>query len=296
MNIKTFFSRWSGKTTKKELLSQLDVVKDQLDTFTIVCVQSASEFYKKEKFVSEEAKKIEEIYKRQKLKGNVLDGISKALDTSSELINYLQEMVTNNFPEDITVQGWTLQTNRVAEVIEMINFMQEYAPNLVLYLLSTELAKKSKDKTLNDFMVKADINYITNNVYSFMNTVAIFNDNSTSIKTKLENIPNVNVNPDNADNVVAVIGYASADPLKAGFFSPRFNPFMFIGMRIAKYQANKYKKAQVELQEIQSKILKLRQLQDGREDAKLDKQIEYYSNLNNRIKADLEDMERNYDL
>jgi hypothetical protein len=45
---------------------------------------------------------------------------------------------------------------------------------------------------------------------------------------------------------------------------------------------------------VQCRILKLKQLKEGREDAKIDSQIEYYVNISDKLKAEIDQMEEEY--
>lgn len=276
---------------KRTLITELDQINDKLKSFTIPAYANLG----KSPFDSDTAKYFEGTYSSRVTRGNMYDGISKALHNCLELGEYIQDEVDKKFNDDITRASLTAYMINMLKLIETIDFISDYARRLCLYLATTSVNKITSQDEMNG-IVKAEQNFINEYKHAFFDGLKIVNHPVKDIQSKLDAIPDVMVNPDNIDSVGAAVGKGSIDPLALNFFSPRYNPSMFFVNKIARYQANKYDQAKVDLQEIQCKLLKLKQSKDGKDDAKLDTQIDYYSNLNDHVKAKIADMEDDYDI
>lgn len=291
MNFKIYMAKMLPSFGKRTLSTELDQINDKLKTFSIPAYIGLD----KEPFKSDTSKYFEGLYTNRVQRGNMYVGILKALNTCLELGEYLDEQVDTKFNNDITRASLTAYMVNVLKLVETIDFISDYARRLCRYLATTAINKQQGVDELTG-ITKAEQNFINNYKHTFFDGLKIVNAPAKDIKSKLESIPDVMVNPDNLDSVGAAVGKSAVDPLTLNFFSPRTNPAMFVVNRLARYQSNKYTQAKLDLQEIQIKILKLKQLKTGKEDAKLDSQIEYYENLNDKVRANIEDMEDDYDI
>lgn len=291
MNFKTFMTKLLPSFGKRTLVTELDQINDKLKTFTIPAYAGLG----KTPFDSQTAKYFEGVYSTRVTRGNMYEGISKALHNCLELGEYIEDEIDKKFADDITRASLTAYTLNMLKLIETIDFISDYARRLCLYLATTAVNKITNQDEMTG-IVKAEQNFINEYKHAFFDGLKIVNKPLKDIQAKLDAIPDVMVNPDNLDTVGAAVGKGSVDPLGLNFFSPRTNPAMFFVNKIARYQANKYAQAKADLQEIQCKLLKLKQAKDGKEDAKLDTQIEYYSNLNDHVKAKIAEMEDDYDI
>lgn len=293
MDFKSFMTKLLPTFGKRLVLTELEQIKDKLNSYTIPAYKTAQGVH--DKLESAEAKFFEGVYHKMIGRGKMFQEISKRLEVASEVCDYLLDAVNDKFQEDITRASLSAYTLNVLKLTEAISFISDYGRRLVVFVTTVELNKKMGVEEL-DGITKAEKDFIYEYRNAFFEGLKILETSADDIEKKLEAIPNVLVNPDNFDTVKSAVGVGNADPLKLNFFSPRYNPFLFVNMKIVTYQASKYNQAKADLKEIQIKILKLKQLREGKEDAKLDTQIEYYTNLNNHLKADIDRMEEEYEL
>ena len=291
MNFKTFMTKLLPSFGKRTLITELDQINDKLKTFTIPAYSNLG----KSPFDSEVARYYEGLYSQLVTRGNMYTGISKALETCLELCAYIENEVDKKFNDDITRASLTAYSINMLKLVNTIDFVSDYARRLCLYLTTTTL-NKVMGRPEAEGIVKAEQEFIANYRHAFFDSLVILNKSAKDIETKLESIPDIMVSPDNIDSVGSAIGKGKVDPLGLNFIAPRNNPAMFFVNKIARYQANRYEQAKVDLQEIQCKLLKLKQLKTGNENAKLDAQIEYYANLNDHVKAKIAEMEDDYDI
>lgn len=275
---------------KRTLTGEINQINDKLKSFTIPSYNNLD----KQPFDTQTAKYFESLYSKQLGRGNMYKGILDACVTALEIGQYLEDQVEEKFNDDITRASLTAYMVNTLKLIQVIDFVSDYARRLCRYLATTAINKQNNVDDELKGIVKAEQLFIEEYKYTFFDALKILNKPAKDIKSTLEAIPAVIINPDNYENVGAAVGEHNIDPLALNFISTRYNPALFFGTKVARYQANKYNQAKLDLQEIQCKLLKLKQSKTGKEDAKLDRQIEYYENLNNKVHAEIEDMEEDY--
>lgn len=275
---------------KRTLTGEIDQISDKLKSFSIPAYKGLDN----KAFTSDTSKYFEGLYSKQVKRGDMYKDILQSLEKCLELSEYLNDQVETKFNDDITRASLTAYMVNTLKLIQVIDFISDYARRLCRYLITTEINKSNGAASEKHDVPRAEVKFIDEYKYSFFDALKVINAPLKEVKDKLEAIPSVVVTPDNFDMVGEAVGKGNIDPLALNFISTRFNPALFFGTKVARYQANKYKQAKLDLQEIQCKILKLKAMRNSKPDAKLDKQIEYYENLNNKVHAEIEDMEEDY--
>lgn len=290
MNFKIFMSKLLPSFGKRTLTGEIDQISDKLKSFSIPAYKGLDS----KSFTSETSKYYEGLYAKQVKRGDMYKEILQALEKCLELSEYLNDQVDAKFNDDITRASLTAYMVNTLKLIQVLDFISDYARRLCRYLVTVEINKVNGAASENQDIPPAEIAFMSEFKYSFFDALKVINTPVKDIKDKLEAIPAVVVTADNIDMVGEAMGKGNIDPLALNFIATRFNPALFFGTKVARYQANKYKQAKLDLQEIQCKILKLKSMRNQKPDAKLDKQIEYYENLNNKVHAEIEDMEEDY--
>lgn len=294
MRFKALLTRILPSVGKNAILTELDQIKNSFETCTYPVTIKSMESLKKERSLSPEYLDIERSFNTV-VRGKKMSPTFVAVcDNIKDLLTYLEEAVETKFNDDVTRSALSAYVTNILQLIQCVGFTSDYMRRLCVYLVNCQIVynRSSEDPA----GTKAELMYLEQNKQAFFNCLAVFTLPVNDIKNKLEKLADVILNGDNFDQVRSSLGYGKVDPLQLNFISPRYSPAMFIGTMIVKYQVAKYKQAQADLQEIQCKILYLKSLRDGKEDAKLEKQIEYYTNLNNRTKAEIDEMEKEYGL
>ena len=85
------------------------------------------------------------------------------------------------------------------------------------------------------------------------------------------------------------------DPFQSNFIPVTWNPVYHIGLAINAWRVQRHERNKAELARLQLMLLALNQQKTASTDpnkmANLEKQINYYNNLSNKISAKIEDME-----
>lgn len=293
MRFKQLLLKMAPTLGKGVLVSEVEQTLDILKTATIPAWKGFQEVMSTHKTPCVAVVDYEKKYKGKLKKGSPYKNVFIALENMVLVSEYMLTAIEDKFVEDLTRSSLSAYALNILKLSSIISFASRYARSLAVYLTNQQNVEETGND--DDKPTKAATKFIEENLYPFFNVVELFNTSAKELVNKLEQIPDIIVNEENVEKQHAVPGM-DIDPLKMNFISPRYNPFMFWNSRRARWQADKYKQAQADLQEIQCRLLLLKQKQQDKNDAKLEKQIEYYTNLNNKLKAEIEYMEEEYGL
>lgn len=292
MRFKLLLSKILPVIGKKTILTELDRINDTIQSYTLPAVESFNTIVIKDipkGKLAPELEKLKETYMvANRTKDDYFLSIEKALNNALAICNYIEGSIDSKFNEDITRATLNAYTANILQLIQCLAFFADYSRQQALYLT----ALQTNHMLGNGLgIVKAQVDFLNKHKHTFNACLRLFTLPFKEIIDNLERLPDIILNGDNVDQVNSM---TNIDPLKMGLISPSLNPAMFIGSKIIQYQAKKYKQAEADLKEVQCRLMKLKHAKDGKEDAKLDKQIEYYNNLNTKLQSEIDSMESSY--
>lgn len=296
MNFKEFIAKLAPTVSKRSVITEISIIRDSLNSFTIPAAQGIEETFGKAGFKSRENDMLVQSFNKATKQNNFFKTLSNTYNTCNELLNYLEKQIDEKFAEDITRASLSLYIINVLQLVQTIGFMVDFGRRLNLYIINKEISAITNNENGLGKITKAEEKFINGYKYTFMNGCTKLSVSPKQLEKQLEDIPGMLVDIDNIEQVREIAGIAKSDPVGLSNFNVSYNPFAFVASRIASYQAKKYKQAHAELEVIQAKLLHLKQLNADEPDAKVEKQIAYYTDLNNALKAEIAAMDDKYEL
>lgn len=224
----------------------------------------------------------------KKYKTDYYPNAKVAINNCIELLDYIERALNDKFNEDVTRSALSVYHASILKLVNLIGFVSDYA-RMASVIHFVELEQHSRGQKAEH--VKADIKFIEEYKWSFFAALNVFRMPVKDLIDKLEHLPNIILNEENYE---LVKNTSDVDPLQMNFIVHPLNPVIFVGTRINLYQAKKYKQAQADLQEVQARLHRMNSNRNGEVDAKLDRQVEYYTNLSTKLKAEIARMEKEY--
>lgn len=214
--------------------------------------------------------------------------VKVSINNCIELTEYIERSLHDKFNDDITRSALNLYHANILKLLNIIGFVSDYARRLALvHFIDLEYHQKN----LTPEHVKAEVDFLIDYKWSFIAAVNVFRQPVKDLIAKLESLPDIVVNEENYE---IIKNTTDVDPLEMNFIVHPLNPVIFFGTKLNLYQAKKYKQAQADLQEIQARLHRLNNSRNGTNDARIDKQVEYYTNLSTKLKAEIARMEKDY--
>ena len=130
-------------------------------------------------------------------------------------------------------------------------------------------------KAVNDSFSAGELGWLKAGRDAFINGINVIALPKKEIETKFKEIPNVLVNAESIETSQQLLGKDKTDPFQMRFIPLVLNPIYHVRIRVAEYQAAKYREAKEERGILELRIMLLKEQRSGRENAKIEKQIEY---------------------
>lgn len=274
MEIKKYLDSILPMFTRQRIFEDIDVVKQSLDENTLPVYKEYAKLMGKENFKSDFANGYQERFDKRfegKATGNIIGTIAKQLEGISEKLPIISQTVENSFADDITRNAMTILRVNVLQYLESISYTVQYARRLLISIVAYEV--NAYNENIDVDIIDGELLWLEDNFATFVTCLNVLNTTDEKLKDTLKDIPDVAVNPDSVDNVIAMVGKDKADPMQFGFIPVMLNPAYHIGMRIAEWQADRYRKSVDEREMLQYRLLQYKLVEAGKGDAALERKI-----------------------
>lgn len=282
--------------SRDQVQEDLEDIAKEIDTHVLPIYVTANNELGSGKLLSANATSFEDIFEKNvsfKYKGNHISAIYESMKNAKELTKLLQRLVDENFAIDITKAGFDLLRTNIMQLTEILSFTVRYARRHLNYIVLSEMGQY-KDLKIEDYFTAGERDWIKNGRMAFIKGIDIIHKPAGEIETKLKTIPSVLVTPETVDTTHGVFGKDKTDPLDLRFIPIVLNPIYHIRIRIAEWQAAKYQEAKEERSMVELRLLSLKELKSGKDNARLEQQIEYNQERLSKLTAKIGRMEENY--
>lgn len=262
---------------KSRILDNIDEIEQSLTTNTLPPLKNIAETMGDRSFKDGWAKGfnnefLDKVKIKGRIRGNCYVTMNQIMQTISLNLPKLRQMVEKQFADDVLKDNMTIVRVNLLQYVETMDFAIRMTNRLLVLTMDLEESAVTKKATE---IPAGEIKQIQNNLSKYYAAMVILAGNSNELEDRFKKMPDMVVNESNAANVGAVASPLETDPYNFGFIGVRFNPIYHFRIAVAEYQVRKYNLAKEQKQVLELKLLRLKQLDDGSNDAKLQQQIEY---------------------
>lgn len=277
---------------KSRVMDDIAATRKELTTNTLPALQTASAAYAKRKFLNPWAQGIEQKFGlrfKQRYKGSLMTPVAEIAENALEILNVAEKVASARFEQDIVRDAMRLLTANAIQLIEAIEFFSQYSLRLSLVISTLEVISASQfaDIAAPDHPTKGEMDWLENNFNSFMAAVDTLSMSADDVEQKLDGIPDVVVSPDTAGRVEASMEFSKTDPLRLGLISARFNIIYRARLVVAEWQEQRLQAAIETKRLLEFRLIQLQNVEGGKDDARLQRQIEYTQERLEKIKYKL---------
>lgn len=280
---------------KSRMEDDIKSIKEELGVATIEPYKSASEHFKDHDFSSRDNKDFDRIFKRDvkvesRLKGNnYVTTVYNVLDRSLSTLPIVENRVEELFGDKVTAEGMTFARANVLRYVELLYFVSRYARRLLMLTYHNERLASGRESE-NPFS-PAEMDWLLRNQRTFIHGIGVVSHSDKDLRAMFSNIPNMVIIPEEEENVNQTVGKMKLDPMRTGFINPLLNPIYHVRMHYTDFLVSRYKLAQEEKRSLEYRLLSLKEIGQGRDDPKLEQQIEYTENRIRKLNRKLAKME-----
>ena len=226
---------------------------------------------------------------------NIVCTINKGIPLMLENLDGIESLINRTYSEDVMATGLTYLKAQMLQFVECLVFVSKYARRFLNYVYVYETSMlEGFSGDVADSLSPAEIQWIEANFVNFCTAFNIVVGEPHKVEAALKDIPDIVITDENAKTIPATMGIGKVDPFQMRFIPVILNPFYHIGIRVAEWQAKRYKAAQEELRLLQLRKLNMERLQQNKPDVKLTKEIQYLESRIQGLNYDIAKMEKEY--
>jgi hypothetical protein len=277
MSIRNFVLSLTPSIERKMVNKDIARLRSELTTATIPSYEKASAFLKDWDFKDSYNTELEMIFKKYvntRFKGNFITITYELMKRTLENLNVIEKQINSEFGNDIIRSALTYSRAQVLQMVEAFSFTNKYARLMLIQVMSTEtnvVAKRNQDRTsLNNAQRK----WLLDNRQVFIKLLLAIDKTPRELEKLLKSIPDVSIDTE-TEGLEAVVGASKLDPLQLGIAVRKLNPIYHIRMNWEDWMYHRLEVAKEEHQTVEYQLMDLKNQQEGRNDPRLDKAIEY---------------------
>lgn len=298
MNFYNFIVSLFPTFKRDDILDAAIGTRKSIMEHSLTAYESADQVWGKNSFTSKEIKGLEKQYKsevgistRQSMIGDILF----ALQNSLKVLDYVVQKGKVIYSDNEASAGLTFQKATILRVVSVSDFVNKYSLDLLNYIYVCETKDTAAGKD-TEGISKAEEEMVISQFMDFCVAIRVLKVNMESLEKALAELPDATVSDMTEKTFISTMGAKKIDPLNLRGFSVRKNPFFIFGMLEAEKQEKKYKAKKEMLELIQLRLMNLQKIRDKKQDASLDKEIEYYQSRVTSLNHEIEKMNKEYGL
>lgn len=194
-------------------------------------------------------------------------------------------LINSELSDNVTDNNSTPKDGAILRVLNDIGAMNKYILDLVYFVIL------DKDETM---FPKLKMKQIRENIPTFIVTLDTYSKDFSKLIDNIKHISNVNINiiDGNNETLSSFINSASKNvvlPNTQGFIN---NPIYHIRMWLVDREITKYESLKDQRRLIELRLMELKLKNNGSNDPKLAKQVEYYENKISKIEYEISEIEK----
>lgn len=283
---------------KSKLLEDLRMTRSEYKETTAPAFDDAAPIFRSWKFKDTELQTFERQLGRVKgfsSSEGLINAIGNRLTQIQDNLVAVEDLVNSTFDEQEASRGLTYKKVQLMQYIEAAGFVARYARRLLLYVYNVEVGALQKEKEVEATVTAqaaGEVAWIIENWTNFTGALASVSGKTNDLKQAVEDIPEFVVTKENVRPLAAAHGEGTMDPFNMRFLAIRFNPIYHLRMIWVEWQVSRYKIAKDELRLLELKRLQLLRIKEGKQDARLEKEIEILEVRISDLKYEVMKMEK----
>jgi hypothetical protein len=281
MKIVDFISILLPRFNKSTIMDDVRITQKELSDGSIPAYTEAALYFKSNKFKSDKAKDLNNIFyrnfdKKTTEKNFVLE-ITKALPNVLANLNIVNEKLEDTLEADVIKDGMSAVKTILVRAADQISFISRHSVNLLTLVYAEETNVLHDEGAPDSFqLTPMQIKTINKDLPTFASLLAVYSEKPEEFAKKLLAVPDIIVNSKNYSTVSSAFKESDIDPfgtgLLVGFDN---NPIYRIRMLYAEWQADRYAAFKDKKRMLELRLLNLKNANSGKADMQVEKEIDY---------------------
>ncbi len=298
MSLKSFLSSLLPHFERSRVIEDIDsLVTDNRDNLSPAYTQAAP-YFRGGKFASAIGKQVEGMFHLrfpQERQTTHVAYIDETLKNTLSVLQGVEAIVLELFSRDVTKDSLTYKKAALLQYLSRVRIAQDYAGRYLLRLLTAEnAAGKQLDENVD--LLPVDKKYFQENLETFLQALHVLSISPKQFAERLGQMQDLQIVVDKINTIQATLGPENVDPLKLGFIAPSAtnSPIYKLRSAIANWQVANHARNKEMSKALQLRLYALKDAQSGKNDPRLQQQIEYNEARLRRLQEDMANFEERY--
>lgn len=281
MFIRKFMESLLPRLGKDRILEDIKITLQELETLVVPAVDQASDYLNTHKPKSDGNKALETLfYRTYKPRGRkgvaIFHDVRKVLPDLIKNLRTVEGMIEDIFEREVINEGLTAKKASLIRTAEAISFTSNYTLDLLNLYYVNEASEAGAEVKESMSLAPVVVRNIESRIGRYAMTLNKWAIKPADFLRIVGKIPDVIIASNNEEALKA--NYTEKDldpfgsPLMQGFVG---NPIYHIRLNIAEWQTRRYKSNKDKKKVLELQLLHLEYLNQGKNDPKLEKEIQY---------------------
>lgn len=296
MNLIGFIKGMLPHFDKDHVLEDLRITISELETVAGPSVKAAGDFFKSQKFQSDEVKNLSDVFYRNLDPNHVtrqhdmVNEIAVRLPSITTNLRFVMGLLEELLEKDVITDGLTARKAGLLRIAAGGSYLSRFTTDLLNFVYVFE-AKAMGDEEADMGLAPIVVKNVESGIASFARILGALGMPPKEMEKLYEEIPEVVINEKTEKAIAGVYEEKEIDPF-SGAFVPGFTSVVYsIRMVFAEWQVSRYKAEKDKKKMLELRLLYLKMKQEKKEDPKIQQEIEYIQSRIDRIQRYMNEVE-----
>lgn len=293
MKIANYVSSLLPRIARSDVSKNLEDLRVELRDQTVAPYKSAVDVFDRWSWKTDFAKDFEKGFQKEvktRFRGNYVDITEQILSRTLDNISTLEKLVDKMYAKDIVATAISYSETQLLQLVEVVSFASKYARKLLIHTIGIEVDEYRKRPAATR-LTPAEVSWLKNNTMLFFHALRALDKSPSELEKVFKSIPDIEVDVENANNVISSVGAKNLDPLGLSVQGIILNPIYHIRIAYTDWQVARYEAAKEERKMLEYQILDMKNALDNKADPKLEKALEYTEDRLSRLNYKIEKIE-----
>lgn len=303
MKIMDFVKSLLPSLQKNQITEDLRITLSELEEVVTPSYRFATEYLKTSKLKSDKNKELAtQFYRNFDLQGSskqpsYIGEVNRRIEFIKENVVYLRELVEKDFDELTVSEGMTAKKVVVVRAASALSFISRFSTDLLNYMYVQEAIAVNAELDESLQLSPAALKHVERNIGNFASVLSDFGIPNKDFSKILLSIPEVVISSKTDQALKGMYSDQQLDPFKSSYIQGfTGNPIYHLRMVIAEWQSNRYKANKDKKKTLELRLLHLKLQNEGKDDPKIEQEINYVQSRVDKIERYLKDVEESLEV
>lgn len=303
MKITDFVKSLLPSLQKNQITEDLRITLSELEEVVTPSYRFSIEYLKTSKIKSDKNKELAtQFYRNFDLQGSskqpsYIGEVNRRIELVKENVVYLRELVEKDFDELTVSEGMTAKKVVVVRAASALSFISRFSTDLLNYMYVQEAIAVNAELDESLQLSPAALKHVERNIGHFASLLSDFGIPNKDFGKILLTLPEVVVSSRTDEALKGMYSDQQLDPFKSSYIQGfTGNPIYHMRMVVAEWQSNRYKSNKDKKKTLELRLLHLKLQNEGKNDPKIEQEINYVQGRVDKIERYLKDVEESLEV